>query len=46
MKYIMCRYQEYMAVVQEREFHSTLQRRILETRKIALMREQQVQCAY
>lgn len=31
-----------MAVVQEREFQNTLQRRILETRKIALMREQQV----
>ena len=34
------RYQEYMGVVQEREFQSTLQRRILETRKIALMSEQ------
>ncbi|CAI8047966.1 PHD finger protein 10 [Geodia barretti] len=38
------KYQEYMAVVQEREFQNTLQRRILETRKIALMREQQVHC--
>jgi hypothetical protein len=34
------KYQEYMVVAQEREFQNTLQLRILETRKIALMREQ------
>ena len=42
--YVCCyRYQEYMVIAQEREFQNTLQLRILETRKIALMREQ-VKC--
>ena len=36
----LSRYQEYMCVLQEREFQNTLQCRILETRKIAQKREQ------